>query len=169
MAAFTDLDWTRCDVDAIVNGRGVGVVEPLSADSCRSWLKAQGYVVEQLDCGAGVGPAVAHLGNRLRWEDQFGYSLDPASRNLDALRDGFLSEQWESNAFVLEVHHAELAWREDPRWFLGLLAIAQEHSLCRLALGHRFLTLLILEAASPLVGQTIETTSVRRPFWRPRS
>jgi hypothetical protein len=96
------------------------------------------------------------LGKRLRWEEQFGYALVPEPRNLDALRDGFISDEWGSEPFVLEVYEAERAWREDSRWFLGVLSIAMEHSLVQLALGHRFFVVLILERASRLIGREIE-------------
>jgi hypothetical protein len=167
MAAFADLDWARFDVNALVNGRGLGVIDPARADKCRAWLERQGYVVEQLQFDAGIGPAVSHLGQRLGWESQFGYTLDPESRNLDALRDGFLSDEWHSDAFVLEVHQAGKAWREDPNWLLGFLSIAQEQSLWQLALGRRFLVLLVLEQTSPLIGQPIESLQVPSVYWSP--
>jgi hypothetical protein len=167
MAAFTGLDWARFDVTALVNGRGIGVIDPTRADQCRNWLLRQGYAVEQWHFDSGIGPAVTHLGKRLRWEEQFGCPLDPQSRNLDALRDGFLSDEWHSEALVLEVHQAEVAWRENPRWFMGVLAIAQEHSLCQLALGQRFFVLLVLEQTSPLIDQTIESSKVPGVYWRP--
>jgi hypothetical protein len=165
---FDNLDWQRFDVHTILNGRGVGVIDRNLADVCRSWLRAQGYIVENLDFGTGIGPVVLRLGLRLHWVEEFGYSLASDSRNLDSLRDGFLlSEHWGTQPFVLEVHQADRAWREDPHWLLGLLAIAQEHSLCSLALGRRFFILLVLERGSPLVGQPIDSMVVPSPFWRP--
>jgi hypothetical protein len=166
MTPFATLEWTRLDVDALVNGRGIAVIDSARVDQCRSWLLRQGYAVEKWCFDGGIAPAVTHLGRRLRWEIQFGYTLDPQSRNLDALRDGFLSDEWNSDALVLEVHHAEVAWREDPNWLLGVLAMAQEQSLSQLALGRRFFVLLILEQASPLIGQTVESFKVPGVFWR---
>ncbi|HYD41007.1 MAG TPA: hypothetical protein VEB43_09255 [Anaeromyxobacter sp.] len=164
MAAFEKLDWTRFDVHALGNGRGIGVIDAARADECRAWLQREGYVVERWSFEDGVGPAVAHLGRRLRWEEQFGYPLSPDSRNLDALRDGFLSDEWRSDALVLEVHQAEAAWRAEPDWFLGVLAIAQERSLWELALGRRFFVVLVLERTSPLIGQTVESSRVPAVF-----
>lgn len=163
MAAFQDLDWTRLDVDALVNGRGIGVIHPEHADECRAWLQREGYAVEQWSFAGGIGPAVAHIGRRLRWEEQFGYVLGAESRNLDALRDGFLSDAWGSDALVLEIHAAEKVWREDPRWLLGVLAIAQEQSLWELALGRRFFVILLLDRASPLIGQQVDALRVPYP------
>ena len=167
MAAFTDLDWRRFDVAAIVNGRGIGVVAPHRADACRSWLRNQGYSVESWDFGEGIGHAMPLIGERLRWVEQFGYALTPESRNLDALRDGFLSEEWGAAPVALELRRAERAWREDGSWFMSVLAICQEQSLCSLAVGRRFLTLLVLEASSPLVGQQVDSVAVPRAFWQP--
>jgi hypothetical protein len=67
----------------------------------------------------------------------------------------------------LEVVRADLAWLEDPRWLLGVLSIAQEHSRRQLALGRRFFTLLVLPEHSPLAGVAIEQTEVPCPFWSP--
>jgi hypothetical protein len=124
-------------------------------------------VVEQWDFGNGIGSAIEHLGRRLRWQEQFGYSLEAESRNLNALRDGFLSEEWHSDALVLELHNAEQAWRNEPDWLLGVLSIAQEHSLAELAIGRRFFVVLILEMASPLIGQKVETHIVPCVYLRP--
>jgi hypothetical protein len=60
-----------------------------------------------------------------------------------------------------------VAWQEDARWLLGLLAIAQEATRRQLALGKRFFTLLVLSENSPLIGQTIDTTTVPVMFWNP--
>lgn len=163
MAAFDDLDWRRFDVWTLVADRGIGLIEPANASACHSWLERQGYFVWPWYFDAGISPAVAEIGKFLHWEDRFGYALKPESRNLDAFRDGFLWDGWPSEA-VLEVHGAEVAWREEPYWFMSVLSIAQEHSLWQLALGRRFLTVLILDKSSPLVGQEIEVIYVPGPY-----
>jgi hypothetical protein len=150
----------RFDVWTLVNCGGIGVVDPTSAGACRTWLERQGYVVERWEFENGIGPAVVHLGRRLRWEEQFGYTLSAESRNLNALRDGFVSDEWHSDALVLELHQADQAWREEPDWLLGVLSIAREYSLWQLAVGRRFFVVLILEKTSPLIGQTIEVLPV---------
>ena|SRR5215510_9286816 len=117
---------------------------------------------------AGLPPrlrkAIPELGRMLRWEEQFGYSLEADSRNLDALRDGFEFEIPTGGGRVLEILGADLAWQEDSRWMLGMLSIAQEQSRRQLALGRRFFTLLILPEGSPLIGVEIEKTTVPFPF-----
>lgn len=138
MAAFAQLDWTRFDVWAAVAMEGVAVVETAQRDACLTWLRRHDYALTSIDFAQGVGPAVIALGERLRWEDQFGYKLTPEKRNLDALRDGFEFDLQPGQGHVLELLNAEVAHREDPKWFTGLLAIAHEHSRRKLALGAVF-------------------------------
>ena len=83
------------------------------------------------------------------------------------LRDGFEFEIHEGGGRVLELIRADLAWEEDPRWLVGLLAIAQEHSRRQLALGRRFFALLVIPEDSPLVGAAIEQALVPCGFWSP--
>ena len=89
MAAFAELDWTRFDVWAAVAMEGVAVVQPAHREACLTWLRQHDYGVTSIDFALGVSPAVVALGELFRWEEQFGYSLKPESRNLNALRDGF--------------------------------------------------------------------------------
>jgi hypothetical protein len=166
MAAFHELDWTRFDVWAAVAMEGVGVVAASYHDACRSWLEQHHYTVNSIDFAGGIGPAVLALGARFRWEEQFGYRLTAEKRNLDALRDGFEFNLKPGQGHVLELLNAEVAHREDPGWFTGLLAIAHEYSRWQLALGARFFTVLVLDRESPLVGCAYETLSVPSPFWK---
>lgn len=165
MAAFAELDWTRFDVWAIVSNEGVTVVDLAQRQACLAWLRRYNYAITSLDFEAGVGPAVALLGKELRWEEQFGYELTPTNRNLDALRDGFDFDLQPGHGRVLELLNGDVAYREDPRWLLGLLAIAHEHSLHQLALGARFFAVLVLRHDSPLIGASYERSSVPVPFW----
>ena len=103
----------------------------------------------------------------VRWEEQFGYALESGQRNLDALRDGFEFDVPSDGGHVFELVRPDVIWQEDARWLLGLLAIAQEHSLVHLALGRRFFTLLIVPNESPLIGQAIEQITVPYPYWSP--
>jgi hypothetical protein len=156
MAAFTELDWRRIDVGAIVTFGGVACIDERRRGKCLEWLRRNGYEIESLDCSRGLAYAVPELGRMLRWQEQFGYVLRPDSRNLDTLRDGFEFDIPEGGGKVFELVRADLAWQEDAGWFLGLLAIAQEATRRELALGKRFFTLLVLPEKSSLIGQAIE-------------
>jgi hypothetical protein len=107
------------------------------------------------------------LGRLLCWEQQFGYSLSSDSRNLCALRDGFQFDIPEGGGHVFEIIRPEIAWEEDSLWLRGLLSIAQEHSRRQLALGRRFLTLLVVPERSPLIGAVIAETKVPGTYWNP--
>lgn len=165
MAAFGELDWTRFDVWAAVAMEGVAVVEVAHREACLTWLRQHEYGVTSIDFARGIGPAVVAFGEKLRWEEQFGYRLEPDSRNLNALRDGFEFDLKPGEGHVLELLNAEVAHREAPSWLSGLLAIAHEHSRWQLALGACFFATLILDRGSPLVGVTYQTLSVPVPFW----
>src|SRR5438876_794399 len=89
MAAFTELDWARFDVWAAVAMEGVAVVKPAHREACLAWLRQTNYAVTSIDFAHGVSPAAVSLGEKFRWDQQFGYRLAPESRNLAALRDGF--------------------------------------------------------------------------------
>ena len=164
MAAFAELDWTRFDVWAAVAMEGVAVVEPAHREACLDWLRQHDYAVTSIDFTLGVSPAVVALGEKFRWEEQFGYRLAPESRNLNALRDGFELDLKAGQGHVLELLNAEVAHCEDPHWLAGLLSIAHEHSRWQLSLGARFFATLILDRGSPLIGARYETLSVPVPF-----
>jgi hypothetical protein len=167
MAAFNELDWSRIDIHAIVGSRGIATIDERRRSKCLEWLGRNGYEVESLDCGRGVKHAVPELGRMLGWQQQFGYTLGPDNRNLDALRDGFEFEVSEEGGKVFELVRPDVTWQQDARWLLGLLAIAEEASRRKLAVGRRFFTLLVLPEKSPLMGQTIEAITVPMPFWDP--
>lgn len=165
MPAFTDLDWTRFDVWAVVATEGVVVVKPAHREACQAWLKQHDYTVTSIDFTRGIGPAVIALGELFRWEEQFGYRLTQENCNLNALRDGFDFNMRPAEGQVLELLSAEVAYRDDPEWLFGLLAIAHEYSLRQLALGARFFMMLLLEDGNPLSGVQYETLSVPGPYW----
>jgi hypothetical protein len=164
MVAFDQLDWTRFDVWAAVAMEGVAVVETAHRDACHAWLRQHGYGVTSIDFAEGVGPAMVALGEQFRWEEQFGYRLTAEKRNLNALRDGFEFNLKPGQGHVLELLNAEVAHREDPHWFAGLLAIAHEHSRWQLALGARFFATLVLDRDSALIGAQYEKLAVPVPF-----
>lgn len=162
MAAFTQINWDDPDVWAIIVGRGVAAIEPATAAGLETWLKANGYTLQEFDFGAGISPVVVELGDYFRWQEQFGYSLDSQSRNLDALRDGF---EIAVPNLVFKLSNFERAWTEDRAWSRGFLSIVSEHSLRQLALGERFFAVLTgLDADSVLVGETFEELGVPPPF-----
>lgn len=165
MAAFDQLDWTRFDVWATVAMGGVVAVEAARRDACHTWLREYNYALTSIDFSQGIGQAVVAFGERLHWEDQFGYKLTSENRNLDALRDGFQFNMKPGQGHVLELLNAGVAHREDAHWFAGFLAIAHEHSRWQLALGARFFAMLLLDRGSPLIGFAYETLSVPVPFW----
>lgn len=165
MEAFDQLDWTRFDVWAVVAGEGVAVVETTHRNACHAWLRERDYALTSLDFAQGIDPAVVALGEQFRWEEQFGYRLTHEKRNLDALHDGFEFGLKHGQGHVLELLNAEVAHREDPRWFGGLLSIVHEHSRWHLALGARFFAMLVLDRGSPLIGVAYQTLSIPGPFW----
>jgi hypothetical protein len=61
---------------------------------------------------------------------------------------------------ALELRDADVAYREDRRWFLGLLSIAHEYSRNQLAHGARFFAVLFLDRGIPLIGAQYESLSV---------
>ena len=67
---------------------------------------------------------------------------------------------------MLELSEPEALWRENERWFDGLLAVASEHSRRQLVLGRRFFTVLYVGESSPLIGRTVDNVSIPYP-WAP--
>lgn len=167
MSAFADLDWRRIDVCAIVSFGGLAMIEERRHLACREWLLRHGYEITTFDCRTGLAVAIPALGRLLGWQQHFGYSLGPDSRNLDALRDGFNFDIPERGGRVFEIIRADLAWQEDSRWLCGLLSIAQEQSRRQLALGRRFFALLVVPGQTPLIGAVVQEVSIPGPFWHP--
>ncbi|MDR3612896.1 MAG: hypothetical protein P4L53_04965 [Candidatus Obscuribacterales bacterium] len=166
---FEDLDWRRIDVMAIAGNWGLATIDEPQRKSCREWLRRQGYVIDSLNCTNGVSAAVTDLGKLLHWEEQFGYTLSPESRNLNALRDGFLEYLVEppGSDRVFEMIRPDLLFQEEPEWLTGFLSIAQERCVGELALGHRFFTLLVVpDEKCTLIGQRIpDLRAVPYPCW----
>jgi hypothetical protein len=167
VSAFTDLDFQRIDVTAIVTFGGLATIDEKRHKSCREWLKKNDYAIDTLDCRQGLADAVTELGKLLRWEKQFGHELESDSRDVDVLREGFEFEISEGGGRVLEILRPDQAWREDPAWLRGLLSMIQEHSRKHLALGRRFFALLVVPESSPFIGAAIEQTRVPGVSWKP--
>jgi hypothetical protein len=167
VAAFVKLDWRRLDVIAIVANAGLAAVDERRHRACQSWLHRNGYEIDSFDCRPGLSAAIPELGRRLKWEQQFGYSLDAESRNLNALRDGFNFEIPKEGGLVFEIIRPDVTWQEDRQWMSGLLSIVVEQSRWQLALGRRFFGLLVLPEEYPLVGETIDKVKIPGSFWSP--
>ncbi|MDN3576431.1 hypothetical protein QWZ03_06600 [Chitinimonas viridis] len=165
MATFTQLDWTRPDVHAIVNSHGLLVIDATSAPDHRSWLSNHRYETLDLDFKQGISPVVEHLGHVLHWQNQFGYALQPDSRNLDALWDGFEFEVPVEGGLVCWLADFETAWVEDKRWAQGFMVIITDYCLQQLALGRRFYAILTVSGAeSPILGQRVADIAVPHPY-----
>jgi len=165
MAVFEDLDWRRLDTFALLAARGVCSIESSLATAAAAWLVQNAFAMERLDFSSGIGPVVERLGRLLNWEQEFGYRLEPTSRNLAALHDGFDFEVPPSGGLVLEVVCLERALEEDASWTRGFLSIVSEHSLRALAQGRRLFALIqVRDHESPLVGLPFEELQVTYPF-----
>ncbi len=159
MAAFTELDWMRMDVHAIVGSSGLAVIEEARHSACRAWIERHDYRIATLDCRGGLGIAIPELGRMLEWEANFGYVLEPGNCNLNALNDGFEFDASETGC-VLEILGADIAWQEDVHWMLGLLSISTFHSRVHLAQGERFFVLLVLPVGSTLINVVVDEIRV---------
>ena len=166
-AAFlpSEIEWLRFDVATSLIHSGLGAVRSGERNQCSHWLSKKCYAKLTIDCSAGQREVRRQLGTYFKWEEQFGYKLEEGAGNLDALRDGFDFDLGDLRGFALELVEPEATWKEDPRWFDGLLAIAVEQSRRQLALGHRFLTVLYVAETSALIGRTVEQIAVPSP-WR---
>ena len=164
MAAFDEPDFTRFDFWAVVVGEGIAVVDTEHRETCLAWLRREDYGVESIDFGQGIGPATIAIREMLRWEEQFGPPADPENLNLNALDDGFDFDLRPGEGKTLELRNADVAYREDREWFLGLLSIAHGHSIEHLALGARFFTVLVLDPGSRLIGKQYESACVPLPW-----
>ena len=162
MAAFAQISWGEPDAWAIVVGRGVAAVEAATVPQFEAWLDASNYKLVEFDFGDGISPVVERLGQYFNWQEQFGYSLDPHSRNLDALADGF---DIDVPNIAFKLSNFDVALSENKTWCHGLLSIVSEHSIRQLALGLRFFAVLpVPDAESPLVGESFEELRVPFPF-----
>jgi hypothetical protein len=153
-----EISWRRPDVDALLQKGGLCAIDVSDASAVETWLEREGYGLLSLDCSGGFQELLRQIGALFRWEDQFGYRLEEASGNLNAVRDGFEIPVPPSGRVVLVIHDADAL--EERDWLLGLLSIASEHSIFQLALGCRFFVLLPLDPGSTLAGSVIAQRTV---------
>ena len=163
--AFEQSVSRRPDFEILTGSHTRGVAAILDADyaSFGQWLSAFGYETVTLDLSDGLDAAVVQINRIFRWEEQFGYTLPPDDRNLDRLHDGFDFDV-SPNGLALELLGAQSAWREDPRWFMGLLSIASAYSVRQLAFGRRFFTVIRISDISPPLGEPIEPYRINRYY-----
>src|SRR5262245_23839221 len=57
-----DIDYTRFDVGAMLETRGIATVDQLRATPCQHWLEQRGYVVSSVDFGLPFKEVLAQLG-----------------------------------------------------------------------------------------------------------
>lgn len=165
MTAFTELEWHRLDMWALLVGRGIVTVEEKLLQQCSAWLSTKRYETVTLEFSRGVSPAMAELGRLLRWEEQFGRAFDPTSRDIDLLRGGFLLNVPAKGGLVLCLQDFEQAWSEEEEWSRRFLGTLSDYSLCQLALARRFFAIIpIPDPGSRLVGQRIEELTIPLPF-----
>lgn len=89
MFAPDDIDYTRIDVSALLQSRGIAVIEELRQAPCKRWLARHDYDLAFVDFAPPFKVILAQLGAMFDWVDQFGYSFEEGEGNLDALADGF--------------------------------------------------------------------------------
>jgi len=145
--------------------RGVATLEQRSTQRTHSWLDEHHFQRLCLDFTNGISPVVGQLGKLLAWERQFGYVLEPTSRNLAALHDGFEFDVPSGSGLVLEVERFDRALQEDHAWSVGFLAIVSGHSIRQLALARRFFALLhVPDERSEIIGERFDELSIPYPF-----
>jgi len=166
-AAFNSSEVGRPDKQIIASPyyRGVAAVSNEEYRELKIWLTETGYETVTIDFTHGLASGIDQMNNIFRWEEQFGYTLSLKRRNLDAINDGFGFDV-SGYGLLLEIVGAEVAWRDDRRWFKGLLSIASDHSHSHLSVGNRFLTVVPVQSYdSPLVGKLIHKQRLGW-YWR---
>lgn len=160
-----DIDYTRLDVRAMLEMRGIATVDALRAAACQRWLAERGYDLTPVDFGRSFQEVLAELGSIFDWESQFGYSLGDGDGNLNALADGFSFGVSQERGRVLVVNDPDTMASQEPSWFNGFLEIASAHSLFHLACGSRFFVLLVLSPFSSLPGRSYGECKIPGAFW----
>src|SRR3569833_1075404 len=145
--------------------RGVAAVSHDEYGELKAWLTETGYATVTIDFTDGLAHGIDQINHIFRWEEQFGYLLSIERRNLDAVSDGFRFDM-SGYGILLDILGAEAAWREDRRWFMGLLSIASDASHGYLSVGERLLTVVpVPEYLSLPVGKTLRKQRLGW-YWR---
>ena len=148
-----ELNWSHFDDWAICASDGVAVIGPALEAACTKWLDRTGYAVRTIDFRSGIKAAMSELDTLLQWKVRFGSELG-VHAGLGALADAFQSTPLSNGRFVLKILGAERAWHEDSRFFSGLLFILRTLTRQHLIFDHRFFTLLVLEDAQRVPGES---------------
>jgi hypothetical protein len=164
-----DIDYSRLDVSAMLETRGIAAIDVLREQPCRRWLGQRSYDLATVDFGRSFKEVLAELGAILDWRGQFGYPLGEGEGNLNALADGFSFPISAERGRVLMVHHPETLASSHASWFDGFLEIASDHSLFHLACGSRFFVLLVLARESTLPGRAYGTRTIPSTYWNPNA
>jgi hypothetical protein len=164
-----DIDYTRLDVSAILEMRGIAAVDALRERACQRWLVERGYDVTLVDFARPFDVVLAELGSVFDWQGQFGYPMEDGKGNLNALADGFSFPISLERGRVLVVQNPEKLASLHPSWFDGFLEIASNHSLFHLACGSRFFLLLVLARESSLPGRAYASSTIPRSYWNPNA
>jgi hypothetical protein len=169
MFSADDIDYSRMDVSAMLETRGVAAVDVLREKTCRHWLVERGYDIKVVDFGCPFEAILAELGAIFDWQSQFGYPIEEGSGNLNALADGFSFPISAQRGSVLVVQNPEALASSRPDWFNVFLEIASDHSLLHLACGSKFFLLLVLARESSLPGRTYGTRTIPVAYWNPNA
>jgi hypothetical protein len=169
MFAPDDIDYSRLDVTAMLQMRGIAVVDDLRQAPCQRWLAQHGYDLSSVDFGRPFAEILAQLGSLFNWMEQFGYSFDNGEGNLNALADGFSFPFSQQRGRVLVVNSPNALATSHPGWFDAFLEIASDHSLLHLACGSRFFVLLVVPRESNLVGRVYCQSKIPIAYWNPNA
>src|SRR6186713_2938618 len=124
MFAPDAIDYSRLDVSAMLEMRGIAVIEDLRRTLCERWLARHDYDISSVDFGRPFNEVLAQLGTMFEWVEQFGYSFEEGEGNLDVLADGFSFSFSEQRRRVLIITNPDVLATSDPSWFDGFLDIA---------------------------------------------
>jgi hypothetical protein len=149
-----DINYSRLDVSALLESRGIAAVDAHRRNPCERWLSRHGYDLTTVDFGRPFPEVLAELGALLSWEQRSGYRLEDRGASSSALWDAFEFPVSAERGRVLIVLRPEALAVSEPKWFDGFLELTSDHSLVHLACGSRFFAPLVLARESPLPGRT---------------
>jgi hypothetical protein len=66
-----DIDYSRLDVSAMLEMRGIAAIDVLREQPCRRWLVQRNYDLTSVDFGRSFKEVLAELGAIFDWRGQF--------------------------------------------------------------------------------------------------